>query len=51
MENSSANEITLGRVRKTINSMKNNKAADMSGLTAEHVKYGGDVLTECLTSW
>ena len=46
LENSSAEEITLRRARKTINSMKNNKAADMSGLTAEHVKYGCDVLTE-----
>ena len=30
--------------------MKNNKAADMSGLTAEHTKFGGDVLVDCLTS-
>ena len=42
--------LLLRLVRKTINSMKSNKAADMSGLTAEHVKYGGDVLTEYLTS-
>ena len=29
---------------------KNNKAADMSGLTAEHIKFGGDVLAYRLTS-
>ena len=33
-----------------INSMKNNKAAYMSGLTAEHGKYGSDVLAECVLS-
>ena len=38
------------QVIKTIKTMKNNKAADMSGLTAEHLKYGGDVLADCLTS-
>ena len=35
---------------KTIKEMKNNKAADMSGLTAELIKFGGDVLADCLTS-
>lgn len=33
----------------TINSMKNKKAADMVGLTAEHLKYGGNVLVRCIT--
>ena len=35
---------------KTIKEMKNNKAADMSGLTAELIKVDGDVLADCLTS-
>lgn len=33
-----------------MNSLKNNKAADMSGVTAEHIKYGGETLTIYLTS-
>ena len=42
--------VSREQVIKTIKSMKNNKAADMSGLTAEHIKFGGDVLVDCLTS-
>ncbi|MEW8546332.1 MAG: reverse transcriptase family protein [Candidatus Thiodiazotropha sp.] len=42
--------ISVEQVTKAIQMMKNNKAADMSGLTAEHIKYGGDVLAGCLTS-
>ena len=38
------------QIIKTIKTIKNNKAADMSGLTAEHLKYGCDVLADCLTS-
>ena len=41
---------SLEQVIKTIKEMKNNKAADMSGLTAEHIKFDGDVLADCLTS-
>ena len=29
--------------------MKNNKAADMEGLTAEHFKYGGDSILVTVT--
>ena len=42
--------ISHEQIIKTIKTMKNNKAADMSGLTAEHIKFGGDVLADCLTS-
>ena len=33
-------EVCRSDVQKVINSMKNNKAADKEGLTAEHFKYG-----------
>ena len=39
-------EISISDVQKVINSMKNNKAADKEGLTAEHFKYGGDISTD-----
>ena len=35
--------------KKVINSMKNNKAADKEGLTAEHFKYGDDSLIQTVT--
>ena len=42
-------EISRSDVQKVINSMKNSKAADKEGLTAEHFKYGGDSLVQTVT--
>ena len=42
-------EISTSDVQKVINSMKNSKAADKEGLTAEHFKYGGDSLVQTVT--
>ena len=49
-DNTDFEPISREQIIKTIKTMKNNKAADMSGLTAEHIKFGGDVLADCLTS-
>ena len=43
-------EISTNDVQKVINSMKNSKAADKEGLTAEHFKYGGDSLVQTVTN-
>ena len=42
-------EISTSDVQKVINSMKNSKAADKEGLTAEHFKYGGYSLVQTVT--
>ena len=41
-------EISSGDVQ-VISSMKNNKAADKEGLTAEHFKYGSESLLQTVT--
>ena len=49
-DNTDFEPISREQIIKTIKTLKNNKAADMSGSTAEHIKFGGDVLADCLTS-
>lgn len=39
---------TAEKVSEVVKSLKNKKAADLSGLSAEHIKYGGDQLIDCL---
>ena len=40
---------TEDEVRKTVLSFKNGKSADEENITAEHLKYGGDILISILT--
>ncbi|MEW8548319.1 MAG: endonuclease/exonuclease/phosphatase family protein, partial [Candidatus Thiodiazotropha sp.] len=45
----SVQEISCETVEKIIKSLKNNKASDGSGITAEHLKYGGHPVTVFIT--
>ncbi len=40
---------TQDEVAEAINSLNNNKAPDIFGITAEHLKYGGEMLVNCIT--
>ncbi|VDI70086.1 Hypothetical predicted protein [Mytilus galloprovincialis] len=37
-------------IDKAINQLNTNKAPDIYGITAEHIKYGGDTLLQAITS-
>lgn len=41
--------ITQAEVFQAINQLKNHKAQDANGITAEHLKFGSDTLTPILT--
>ena len=43
--------VQLKEVKAAMKRLKNNKAADIMGLTSEHFKMEGGVLTEFLTSF
>ena len=49
-DNTDFQPITREQIMKTIKTMKINKAVVMPGLTAEHIKFGCDVLADGLTS-
>ncbi|VDH91711.1 Hypothetical predicted protein [Mytilus galloprovincialis] len=41
---------TAEEIDKAINQLNTNKAPDIYGITAEHIKYGGDTLLQAITS-
>ena len=43
-DNTNFESASRDQVKKTIKAMKNNKAFNISDLTAEHKKFGGDVM-------
>ena len=47
---SAAETITAQQVKKAIETLNRGKAADIYGVVAEHVLYGGDLLIQVLTN-